>query len=222
MSYTLGHAVDHVSGLNIGGEQRPVLPVTIGDQTSIDRALTFEKGDALFDARHRLAVTFAAELPTPKECGRLVEHLAGGWQLNGFVQGQPGFPTTVFDPSLSIRFLTNRPNQTCDPNGNAARTIDAWFDTSCFARRSLPETGEPGTTPRNSVRGPGFVRTDLSVFKNVRVSGAHRVQFRVEAFNLFNQARFGQPGNQIGTVNFGRITSADDGRIVQLAVKYNF
>jgi hypothetical protein len=48
------------------------------------------------------------------------------------------------------------------------------------------------------------------------------VQFRAEAFNLFNQTRFAQPGNQIGTVNFGRITSADDGRIIQLAVKYNF
>jgi hypothetical protein len=86
----------------------------------------------------------------------------------------------------------------------------------------LPETGEPGSTPRNSVRGPGFARTDLSLFKNVRLGATHRLQFRIEAFNLFNQARFGQPGNQIGTVNFGRITSADDGRIVQLAVKYNF
>ena len=35
-SYTYGHAIDHVSGLNIGGEQRPVLPVTIGDR-SLDR-----------------------------------------------------------------------------------------------------------------------------------------------------------------------------------------
>ncbi len=52
-SYTLGHAIDHVSGLNIGGEQRPVLPVTIGDDASIDQALAFEKGDALFDVRHR-------------------------------------------------------------------------------------------------------------------------------------------------------------------------
>ena len=146
----------------------------------------------------------------------------GGWQLNGVVQGQTGFPTTVFDPSLSIRFLTNRPNQVCDPNADAPGTIDLWFDTTCFVRRSLPETGEPGSTPRNSVRGPGFVRTDLSLFKNVPLTGTHRVQFRVEAFNLFNQARFGQPGNQIGTANFGRITSADDGRIIQLAVKYNF
>ena len=48
------------------------------------------------------------------------------------------------------------------------------------------------------------------------------MQLRVEAFNLFNQTRFGQPGVQIGTANFGRITTAEDGRIVQLAVKYSF
>lgn len=222
VSYTLGHARDHVSGLNIGGEQRPVLPVTIGDAASIERALGFEKGDALFDVRHRLVVSFGAHLPTPRTMGSIVEHLVGGWQLNGVVQGQTGFPITVFDPSLSIRFLTNRPNQVCDPNANAMETVDLWFDTSCFVRRTLPETGEPGTTPRNSVRGPGFARTDLSLFKNVRLGGTHRLQFRVEAFNLFNEVRFGQPGNQIGTANFGRITSADDGRIIQLAVKYNF
>ena len=59
-----------MSGLNIGGEQRPVLPVTIGDDASIERALAFEKGDALFDVRHRFVVSFTAELPTPTQHGR--------------------------------------------------------------------------------------------------------------------------------------------------------
>jgi outer membrane receptor protein involved in Fe transport len=221
-SYTLGHARDHVSGLNIGGEQRPVLPVTIGDDASIERALSFEEGDALFDARHRLVVSFSAELPTPESMGTFVEHLAGGWQLNGIVQKQTGFPTTVFDPSLSIRYLTNRPDQVCDPNDSAPHTVDHWFTTTCFVRRALVNTAEPGSTPRNSVRGPGFARTDLSLFKNITVTGTHRLQFRAEVFNLFNQTRFAQPGNQIGTANFGRITSAEDGRIIQLAVKYSF
>ena len=45
---------------------------------------------------------------------------------------------------------------------------------------------------------------------------------RVEAFNLLNQARFGQPGNNITAATFGQITSAEDGRIIQLGVKYSF
>ena len=64
--------------------------MTIGDDASIDRALAFEEGDALFDARHRFVVSFSAELPTPKDMGAVIEHLAGGWQLNGIVQAQTG------------------------------------------------------------------------------------------------------------------------------------
>ena len=221
-SYTLGDARDHVSGLNIGGEQRPMVPVTIGDEASVERALSFEKGPALFDVRHRFVVSFSAELPTPRNSGPALEHILGGWQVNGIVQAQTGFPLTVSDPSSSIRFLTNRPDQTCDPNDNAPHTVEQWFDTSCFVRRPLADTAEPGTGRRNTVRGPGFARTDLSFFKNIYVSGPHRLQFRFEMFNLFNQTRFGQPGGQIGTPNFGRITSAEDGRVIQLAVKYNF
>jgi hypothetical protein len=222
VSYTYGDARDHVSGLNIGGEQRPQLPVTIGDQASIQRALDLEKGPALFDVRHRFVVSFNAEIPTPDTMGPAARALLGGWQLNGIVQAQTGFPLTVTDPVTSIRFLTNRPNQICDPNEGGARTVEQWFNTSCFERRALADTAEPGSTPRNSVRGPGFSRTDLSLFKNIRFAGAHRLQLRVEAFNLFNQARFGQPGSQIGTPNFGRITTAEDGRIIQLAMRYNF
>ena len=52
-----------MSGLNIGGEARPVLPVAQGDEASIERALEFEKGPALFDARHRFVLSFGYELP---------------------------------------------------------------------------------------------------------------------------------------------------------------
>jgi outer membrane receptor protein involved in Fe transport len=223
-AYTLSHARDHVSGLNIGNteQRRPVLPVEIGNEASLQRALELEKGDALFDVRHRLVVSFNAELPTPRQLGRALQAVAGGWQLNGIVQAQTGFPFTVYDSVTSIRFLTERGNQTCDPNQDAPRTVEQWFNTSCFERRPLAATAEPGTTPRNSVRGPGFSRTDLSLFKNVPVTGGHRVQVRLEAFNLFNQVRFGQPGFVMGTPSFGRITTADDGRIVQLGVKYLF
>jgi outer membrane receptor protein involved in Fe transport len=62
-SYTWSHAIDHVSGLNIGGELRPLLPVVQGDQASIDAALARERGDAFFDVRHRAVFSFGAELP---------------------------------------------------------------------------------------------------------------------------------------------------------------
>ncbi len=74
------------------------------------------------------------------------------------------------------------------------------------------------------MRGPGFQRTDLSVFKNFDFAGHHRVQARIEAFNVWNQARFIIPnaGGVFGTAPFGQITQAEDGRVIQLGVKYSF
>jgi outer membrane receptor protein involved in Fe transport len=223
-SYTWGHAIDHVSGLNIGGESRPMLPVTIGDQASIDNALTREKGDALFDVRHRLVVSFGYELPHLEKSSMILRSVAGGWQLNGIVQKQTGFPLTVTESvDVALQSLTNRPNVTCDPNANAPHTVTQYFDTSCFQRLTLAaNAGQIGNEGRNIVRGPGFVRTDLSLFKNFDFPGGSRFQFRVEAFNLFNNVRFGQPGGTIGTATFGQITTADDARIIQLGFKYQF
>ncbi len=222
-SYTLSEATDHVSGLNIGGEARPVMPVTQGDEASLERALEFEKGPALFDARHRFVLSFGYELPRLDDQGTLVRAVAGGWQLNGIYQAQTGFPFSINRGNvLDIRYLTWRPDVTCDPN-NGPKTTAQYFDTSCFNARTLAETGErPGDVGRNTVRGPGFQRTDLSIFKNFAFAATQRIQVRVEAFNLWNQARFGQPAGTLGAANFGQITTADDGRIIQLAIKYSF
>ncbi len=222
-SYTLGKTTDHVSGLNIGGDSRPVLPVAQGDEASIERALEFEKGPALFDARHRFVMSFGYALPELENASAMVRGLAGGWQFNGIYQAQSGFPLTVTQGSvLDIRYMTSRPDVTCDPN-DGPKTTGQYFDTSCFTALTLAQTGErPGNGGRNTVRGPGFQRTDLSVFKNFDFATRHRIQLRVEGFNVFNQPRFGQPNGVFGTAPFGQITTAEDGRILQLGIKYIF
>jgi outer membrane receptor protein involved in Fe transport len=222
-SYTLGKTTDHVSGVNIGGEPRPVLPVVQGDEASLERALDAEKGPALFDARHRFVLSFGYELPKLEGQPVALRAVAGGWQLNGIFQAQTGFPVPVsLGGVLDIRYMTNRPDVTCDPN-DGPKTTTQYFDTSCFVALPLGETGTRfGNVGRNTVRGPGFQRTDLSIFKNFDFAGRHRLQARIEAFNIWNQARFGQPVGTFGAVNFGQITTAEDGRVIQLGIKYSF
>ncbi len=223
-AYTWSHAIDHVSGLNIGGELRPAPPRGAGRPGERRCRPRAREGDALFDVRHRFVLSFGYELPKLRDKSALVRGVLGGWQVNGIFQAQTGFPLTVTEgANLDIRYMSARPDVVCDPN-DGPKTTAQWFDTSCFLRRTVAQTAErPGDEGRNTIRGPGFSRTDLSLFKNFEFGGRHQVQFRVEAFNLFNQTRLGQPGSTIGTATFGIITAtADDNRIVQLGIKYSF
>jgi hypothetical protein len=223
-SYTWSHSQDHVSGLNIGGESRPMLPVAIGDGASIERALAREKGDSLFDVRHRLAIGFGYRLPRLARAGRAARLAAGGWQLNGIVQAQTGFPLTVLEPNnVSLTSLTNRPNLIANPNDGAPHTVARYFNTGAFQRLTLPgDAGRIGNEGRNVVRGPGFNQADFSLFKDFPVAESRQIQLRIEAFNALNHTHLYQPGATLGAPNFGAITTAADGRIVQLAVKFAF
>jgi outer membrane receptor protein involved in Fe transport len=228
-SYTYGDARDHVSGLNIGGESRPVLPVVLGDEGSLETALAQEKGPALFDARHRFVVSFGIELPKLADKSGAMRALLGGWQANGIFQAQSGFPLTVTDAVLNLAGLSNRPDMTCDPNDGAPHQVPTasaplakWFKTECFARRAVAATGALSSQPRNAVRGPGFNRTDLSIFKNFGFGGGKLLQIRIEGFNIFDQERFGQPVGASAAANFGVLTAAEDGRTIQFGAKFSF
>jgi hypothetical protein len=101
--------------------------------------------------------------------------------------------------------------------------VDQWFDPSVFVAAN-----HFGNLGRNAVIGPGFRTTDLSVMKTLR-PGRVRVQLRVDAFNLFNHANFGPPGNLVGSPTFGKITrtrfptgEAGSSRQIQLAAKVAF
>jgi outer membrane receptor protein involved in Fe transport len=232
-AYTWSHAQDHVSGLNIGTDSRPVLPVTIGNQASIDTALAREKGNSLFDTRNRFVMSFGYEFPRLRDKSLVERLIVGGWQINGIFQVQSGNPFTVVNSSNTAQSLTFRPNITCDPRTSAQRkagsaTGQSFFKTACFAlpttSAGLIDNSKSGNEGRNTLVGPGFNTTDASLFKDFDLSESQKIQFRFEVFNVFNEARFAQPNLTFGTATFGKITSTvgNDSRVVQLAAKYAF
>jgi hypothetical protein len=78
---------------------------------------------------------------------------------------------------------------------------------------------------RRFFSGPGINNFDLALLKDTRIRESMQLQFRAEAFNVFNHARFGNPSgnfNNSGAGGFGYVTSARDPRIMQLALKLLF
>jgi hypothetical protein len=115
-AYTWSHSLDSASGLNIGGDSRPVLPVTIDNQASIDAGVAREKGPSLFDARNRIVVSLQCEFPRLDGHSLAEQLLIGGWNFNTIFQVQLGGPFAVVNSATTAQSLTFRPNQTCDAN----------------------------------------------------------------------------------------------------------
>ena len=231
-AYTWSRSIDDVSGLNIGSDSRPILPVTIGNQDSINAALVHERGNSLFDARNRFVLSFGYELPRLLAQPLAERLLLGGWQVNGIFQVQSGNPLTAVNSATTAQSLTFRPNETCDPSTGAQRqpgSANTFFNTACFAlpttSTGLIDNSHSGNEPRGTIVGPGFNTTDASLFKNFNIRESDKIELRFEVFNVFNEAHFAQPGLTFGSPStFGRITSTigNDQRVIQLAAKFAF
>ena len=112
--------------------------------------------------------------------------------------------------------MPQRPDLIGNATNNCGEVLVNCISADAFR---MPAQFTYGNTPRNILRGPGRVTTDLSLAKNFQIRGRTQFQFRAEAFNLFNRANFANPNATFGTANFGRITSADSMRQLQLGVK---
>lgn len=212
-----------------------------GDYFIFDRAMN--RGPADWDRRHNFVLSLVAELPVGRDRKYLsgispaADAVIGGWQFNTNTIIQSGLPFSVNYRDAGADRDTggnNRPNLTGDPKG--AKTQQAWFNVapigSSGSAFSRPARGTFGTMARNSLRGPGYWRTDASIFKHFRLNGSRLVEVRAEAVNLFNNVNLGNPDSEIGVpgnnnTNAGRINSTayfngDPQRNFQFALKLSF
>ena len=86
----------------------------------------------------------------------------------------------------------------------------------------LPAQDTFGTAGRNVVTGPGLASLDLSLQKEGAIHEGLKLQFRLDVYNSLNHANFDLPGRIFGASNFGVITSAEDPREFQFALKLRF
>jgi hypothetical protein len=182
-SYTLASSRDYNSLNNQG----------VVVQNGYD--LPGEWGPSDYDARHRAVATAIYELPF--RGSSLVE----GWQIALIVQAQSGSPMNIVTSNSTLNGIANTVRPDLTGPVTMIGDVNRWFDTTPFVA-----TNQFGNLPRNTVVGPRFDTTDVSVAKATRVGDA-RVELRVDVFNLFNHPNFGQPGAIVGSRNFGVITN---------------
>lgn len=179
-----------------------------------------------FDIRHNFVVSYLYSFPTTQRFGAFGKQVLNGWQINGVTTIRSGTPFNVTSGKDTNLDGTNndRPDTVGDPQLDSGRsrteTIKQYFNTAAFA---LPGTNIPyGNTSFNSLVGPGWTNTDLSLFKSFTMWRETQLQFRAEVFNLFNNVNLGNPNGVMNSPKFGTIGTADSPRIVQFALRYSF
>ena len=98
--------------------------------------------------------------------------------------------------------------------------VAQFFDPNAFVNPNLLPRGLYGNAGRGILSGPALSSTDFSVLKDFAFKERYKVQFRSEFFNLFNQVNFSNPTTTVSSGAFGRIRSANSGRVVQFALKF--
>ena len=217
-SYTYSKSLDQSAGL-----PEPVNPVN----PALSRGLSG------FDIRHNFVTSFHYEIPQLNRVSRLT-CLTSGWAVSGIARFTSGLPVTLFnnnDTSLLGTIPNGINNNGVDtPQWTGAslhlnanpRGGSAVFDASQF---SLPPLGTIGNARRRFFSGPGMESFDAAVSRTMLVKDNRALEFRAEAFNLFNHAQFfgaaAVQGN-ISSGSFGQAVSAMSPRLMQLALRYRF
>jgi hypothetical protein len=216
--YTFSKSQDQSS--NVGEEVNPLDP-------SLSKALS------AFDVKHNFVVSYSYQMPIEK-LFRATNRWTEGWELSGITRFSSGLPVTLVnlgdnsllgsEPNGINNFGVDEPDYNGGPldlNHNPRNGL-SYFNTSQFSENAL---GTPGTARRRFFYGPGMDNYDIALLKNVRLTEAKSLQFRIEAFNAFNHAQFFGPQAVDGNIDsstFGQVISAAPPRLVQLGAKFFF
>ncbi len=211
--YTFSKFIDDVESANEYG-------ITGSYMDAYNRRL--DKGLSGSDVPNHLVVTLLYELPQLKG-NRIVRTTLGGWRLGLLETAESGAPFTVITTANTTNAFpagSLRPNLLHDASlSGDQQSITRWFDTSAFA---APAQFTFGNSPRSGLRGAAVITTDVTLEKSLRLNERFKFDLRSEFYNILNHANFNVPGATFGAADFGSVTSARAGRVVQLAGRLSF
>jgi hypothetical protein len=230
INYTWSKTLDYVSDPGLGDYSNVGTPLYIGTMDEQNRRLDYGPSD--FDARHKVSAYGTWVLPNHFSNSAL-RNTIGGWQLNGTLVLQSGRPFSV----ICTNILTcdyngdgvgyDRPNTPAFGNTKSGLSRSDYmkgiFAVADFPNPNAPGTlGKNGNLGRNTFRGPGYADADASIFKTFTMPRETSLEFRAEAFNLFNRVNLYLPHANLSQAFFGQSNAAFTARNMQLALKFKF
>jgi hypothetical protein len=191
-----------------------------------------EYGLSTVHTPNRLSIAATYELPFGKgkpllSSNRFLDLAVGGWAMNAVSIMQSGYPLALTQPNDNSVIGANhmRPNATgvsAEVDKPFAERIDGWINPAAFSQ--APQFTFGNLNRAISLRGPGLINWDVSMFKTFSITERFKAQFRAEALNFTNTPSFYGPNTSFTSPvspQFGKITSqANFSRLIQLGVRF--
>jgi len=210
-NYTWSHCIDdgYTDTIQQGGTLLP-------ERRGLNRS------NCELDRRHNFNMSTVYE--TPRFANSALRVLGTGWRISGIVRALSGAQIAVTTGLGSLGVATDAtdevPRQILSSPYAANKSITQWLNPAAFMTPVLGTYG-PLIHAAN-VTGPGSIRIDLGLTRTFKVTERQSVEFRAEAFNAPNHVNPGNPSTTLTDSNFGRILTAADPRIMQMAMKFVF
>jgi len=203
-NYTWAHSLDDISSTfseDIQGGSGYI--GSLGYTNVLNPKLDWGSSD--FDIRHRVVISPIWETPWFKEGAGWQRQVLGGWTISSIFTAHTGIPFSIYDYSNDFNFYTVPRLTPATPitQYHTGTPVPVSGQPGVFTvlNLPLPASSEPldpalgisdfgpypaNMTRRNAFRGPGAWNDDLAISKSFKLTERFGLEFRAEAFNVFN------------------------------------
>lgn len=202
-------------------------------------------GNSDFDVQHAITADWVYEFPVGRgkafagTLPRWANEVVGGWAVSGLVSWRTGLAFQTVANAFPISFANNVPavfngdtaalkvDTHTEINSSSGQPTIQLFQNASAAMGAFSGPLGLQAGSRNNLRGPHYSNFDMGLIKHFPIREQAQMEFRADAFNVFNHTNFGLPGAS-GTADitspstFGVISSAGDPRVLQLALRLDF
>ncbi len=154
----------------------------------------------------------------------LASHILSDWQIAPLFRYSTGMPVNPLSGLDNSRtgIGNDRPNvasSTAYTGAGHTAKLYQFLNPVLYAQNAV---GTFGNASKNSLVAPAYTDVDAALSRQFGLHERFNLNTRVEAFNIFNHPNFSAPNASVSSSSFGKITTANDPRILQGAIQLIF